>query len=70
MADKGNEGMVYGLSTTVSNLGNPFSRAVSNAIFELFTPKLSDIQKYIEDSHSFRHTVALSFGVSYFFLVF
>ena len=67
MADKGNEGMVYGLLTTVSNLGNPFSRAVSNAIFGLFTPKLSDSQNYIEDSYLFRHTVALSFGISYIF---
>ncbi len=33
MADDGNEGMVYGLLTTVSNLGSPFSRAVGNGIF-------------------------------------
>ena len=65
MADDGNEGMTYGLLTTVSNLGTPFSRAISNQLFSAFTPDLSDSSNYIQDSRRFRHTVAISYGVSY-----
>lgn len=67
MADDGNEGMVYGLLTTVSNLGSPFSRAVGNGIFALFKYNLSDNENYLQDSPKFRNQVALSFGLSYLF---
>merc|ERR1712217_483871 len=69
MADVGNEGMVYGLLTTIHNLGQPFSRAVGNQIFGLFTPDLSDSANYIADTPAFRQTVAWSFGASYAFSV-
>jgi len=67
MADDGNEGLVYGLLTTIANLGGPVANALSNQIFEMFTPALSDDANYIEDSSSFRNTVAESFTLSYFF---
>merc|ERR1712217_78452 len=67
MADVGNEGMVYGLLTTIANLGSPFSRAVGNQIFGLFTPDLSDNDNYVADTGAFRQTVAWSFAVSYAF---
>merc|ERR1712226_1478627 len=59
--------MVYGLLTTISNLGSPFSRAVGNQIFGLFKPNLSDNSNYVADTPEFRDTVALSFGISYMF---
>merc|ERR1711879_596871 len=62
MATVGNEGLVYGLLTTISNLGSPFSRAVGNQIFGLFDPDLSASANYVADSQAFRRTVALSFG--------
>jgi len=67
MADEGNEGMVYGLLTTTANLGEPFGNAISNQLFGLFRPALSDSANYIEDTGRFRQVVALSFVVSYFF---
>lgn len=67
MADKGNEGLTYGLFTTVSNLGSPFSRAIGNQIFGLFRPNLSDADNYKLDTLEFRHTVARSFLLSYAF---
>jgi len=57
MADQGNEGLTYGLFTTVSNLGFPFSRAIGNQIFGLFQPNLSDRENYKLDTMEFRHTV-------------
>merc|ERR1711959_816214 len=47
MAEDGNEGLVYGLLTTISNLGSPFARAIGNQIFGLFTPDLSDSANFI-----------------------
>jgi len=67
MADTGNEGLTYGLLTTISNLGSPFSRAVGNQIFGLFEPNLSDSTNYEADTQEFRNTVALSFVLSYAF---
>ena len=67
MAEDGDEGIVYGLLTTTFNLGSPFAQAISNQLFGLFRPNLSNSSNYIEDTPSFRRTVALSFAVSYFF---
>ncbi|CAE8639232.1 unnamed protein product, partial [Polarella glacialis] len=67
MADKGNEGLTYGLMTTVANLGTPFARAVGNQIFGLFPANLSDAANYVADTQDFRQTVATSFAVSYLF---
>jgi len=66
MADEGNEGMVYGLLTTTANLGEPFGNAISNQLFGLFKPSLSDSANYISDSPTFRAVVGISFVVSYF----
>ena len=54
MANEGNEGMVYGLLTTTANLGEPFGNAISNQLFGLFQPALSDSANYIEDTSRFR----------------
>ena len=42
-------------------------QAISNQLFGLFSPSLSDSSNYIEDEPSFRREVAWSFAVSYFF---
>ena len=45
----------------------PTLQAISNQLFGLFSPSLSDSSNYIEDEPSFRREVAWSFVVSYFF---
>ena len=65
MAEGGDEGIVYGLLTTTYNVGGPFASAISNQLFGLFEPKLSDPKNYVEDRPQFRNTVALSFAVTY-----
>jgi len=67
MADNGNEGLVYGLITTIANLGSPFSRAIGNQIYALFKPDISNRACYYEDSFEFRQVVAMSFLVYYVF---
>lgn len=67
MADDGNEGMVYGLLTTTSNLGGPVARAIGNQLYTVFQPSLSDSANYIRDTTAFRHTVFASFMLSYAF---
>jgi len=67
MSDSHNEGLVYGLLTTIHNLGSPFARAIANQLYVAFTPSLSDSTNYIEDTSEFRTTVANSFTLSYFF---
>jgi len=65
MAEGGDEGLVYGLLTTTSNLGGPVASAISNQLFGLFKPDLSDATNYLEDAPSFRNVVAYSFALSY-----
>ena len=67
MAENGNEGLVYGLLTTVANLGGPFARAIANQLYGLFTPSLGDSDNYIADTPLFRRVVAASFVLSYIF---
>ena len=67
MADEGNEGMVYGLLTTTANLGEPFGNAISNQLFGLFKPSLSEADNYLADTPHFRNVVAFSFLLSYVF---
>ena len=67
MADGGDEGIVYGLLTTTYNIGTPFAQAISNQLFGLWSPSLSDSSNYIDDSPSFRKSVAFSFALSYLF---
>jgi len=66
MAEDGNEGLVYGLITTVANLGSPFARAIGNQVYASFTPSLSNVRNYEDDSDEFRTTVAYSFHLTYF----
>jgi hypothetical protein len=68
MADDGKEGMVYGLLTTMHNLGNPVARAIGNQLYGYsFSPALTNAKNYEEDSPGFRDTVAASFVLSYAF---
>lgn len=67
MADDGNEGLVYGLLTTISNLGYPFARGIGNQLFSIFNPNVSDDNNYIQDTAKFRNTVAITFLISYLF---
>jgi hypothetical protein len=67
MAEKGNEGMVFGLLTTMHNLGLPFAQALANQIFGQFPDSLSDADNYIRDTDSFRTQVAWSFVLTWFF---
>jgi len=68
LAEEGSEGLAYGLLTTLGNLGNPVSTVLSNLIFgHFFHPSLSNAQNYIDDTPSFRWTVASSYLVSYIF---
>ena len=69
MADDGNEGMVYGLMTTMRNCGLPFARAMGNQIFGAFSPSLSDARNYIADSAHFRDVVAGSCALAYAFQI-
>ena len=67
MAEDGNEGLVYGLLTTMANLGEPVAAAVATQLFAMFRPSLSAADNYIRDTPEFRSVVASSFGVSYAF---
>lgn len=67
MAEGGDEGIVYGLLTTTANLGSPFAQAISNQLFGLWRPSLSDSSNYIDDTPEFRRMVFYSFLLSYFF---
>lgn len=66
-AEKDNGGLVYGLLTTAHNLGLAFARPLSNQIFGLFTPSLSDAANFVTDAPSFRTTVFCSFVLGYGF---
>jgi MFS family permease len=67
MAEASNGGLVYGLLTTTANLGAPVANAISVQLFGLFTPKLSDVDNYLQDTPHFRDVVALSMVLSYAF---
>ena len=65
MAPKGQEGITYGMLTTLHNIGGPISRGISNFIFGTFFEGLSDISNYEKDTDAFRNEVAASYGLSY-----
>ena len=71
LANDNNEGLIYGLLTTVSNCGKSIPSAVSNQLFGAFHPALSESANYIAakggDQPCFRRVVAYSFLVSYTF---
>lgn len=50
MAEKGNEGLTYGLFSTANNLGGPVASVIANAVYGLFRPSLSDSANYIQDT--------------------
>ena len=58
---------MYGLLTTISNLGSPFARALGNQIFGQFEG-ISDSKYYTEDTPEFRRRVATTFCLTYFFV--
>ena len=51
--------------TTATNLGGPFATAISNGLFGLFKPSLSDGANYVADTPAFRNQVALSCAIGY-----
>jgi len=65
MAQDGQEGLTYGLMTTLHNLGGPMAQALSNSIFATFRPSLSNPANYKLDTPQVRTTVAASYGLSY-----
>ena len=65
MAPEGKEGVTYGMLTTLSNLGGPISRAVSNLVFGTQFEGLSEAKHFQADTPAFRDEVALSYAVSY-----
>jgi Na+/melibiose symporter-like transporter len=67
IADEGNCGLVAGILATVQSLGDPLSVVLSNQVFGLFKPGLSNRDNYIADTSSFRQTVGMSYALSYLF---
>lgn len=72
VATDNNEGLVYGLLSTIHNCGESLPTAVSNQLFgALFSPALSNSANYIPerggDQLCFRRVVAYSFLVGYAF---
>jgi len=65
LAEDGQEGMVYGLLTTLHNLGGPIARGLSNTLYGVAFDGLSDAANYEKDTSSFRNTVAYSYAVAY-----
>ena len=62
LAEIGNEGVLYGLMTTVSNLPASFGPVVANAIFSHFDV---DEAAIIADSDHVRHQVASTYAIYY-----
>eukprot|EP00931_Biecheleriopsis_adriatica_P100101 TRINITY_DN7513_c0_g1_i11.p1 TRINITY_DN7513_c0_g1~~TRINITY_DN7513_c0_g1_i11.p1 ORF type:complete len:545 (-),score=72.08 TRINITY_DN7513_c0_g1_i11:433-2067(-) len=61
LAEKGSEGISYGLLGTAGCLSKPMGEAASQQLFGLFQPSLSDPANYVADTGAFRRTVASSF---------
>ncbi|TMW57850.1 hypothetical protein Poli38472_013324 [Pythium oligandrum] len=62
LAGMGNEGAVYGLVTTVSNLSSPFSSTISKNVNSLFDVTNLDVQK---DTTHVRWEVTYTIWISY-----
>lgn len=67
ISSEANCGLVAGIIATVQSLGDPLSVVLSNQIFGLFKPGLSNRENYIADTPLFRRTVGMSCGLSYLF---
>ena len=70
-ATDGNEGLVYGLLSTINHCGQSIPGAVSNQLYGAFYPALSNSANYNPDQGGdqpcFRRVVAYSFLVGYGF---
>ncbi|CAK4086455.1 unnamed protein product [Aphanomyces euteiches] len=65
IADVGNEGLIYGLLTTCSNMASPFGSMISNIIGDHFQVKSKQIK---EDSDYTRNQVAYTYIIYYCFV--
>jgi len=70
VADESNCALVIGMLRSISSIGGPLGLLLSNQVFAVFQPSLTERQNYIEDKSSFRWNVAQSFLISYAFAVF
>lgn len=65
----GNEGLVYGLATSLTSLGKGLPNAIGNEVFGSMRPSLSDASNYIPsqggDQKCFRDVVYVSFCMCY-----
>ncbi|KAF0694298.1 Aste57867_14810 [Aphanomyces stellatus] len=67
VADVGNEGMIYGLLTTCSNMATPFGTMITNLISDQFRITEDDV---IRDDKDARDQVAISYAIYYCFTIF
>jgi len=65
LSERGREGMCFGLIATLQNASLPLATVVSNQIYGLFRPNLSELENYMADTPQFRSTVAWSYVLSY-----
>eukprot|EP00439_Symbiodinium_sp_Y106_P027174 s2067_g3.t1 len=65
LAEPGREGLSYGLIGTLQQSALPFATVISNQVYGLFDPKLSNLENYILDTPQFRSTVAWSYVLTY-----
>ncbi|KAF0691873.1 Aste57867_16979 [Aphanomyces stellatus] len=66
VADVGNEGMIYGLLTTCSNMASPFGTMITNVISDQFRITADDIARDDDDA---RNQVASSYAIYYAFTI-
>jgi len=69
VADEDNAGLVGGLLATMYCLSSPFGGILSNQLFGLFTPSLSNRDNFIADTWNFRLNVAMSFFITWGFSI-
>jgi len=69
ISDPDNAGLVGGLLATMYCLAAPFSGILSNQVFGLFTPSLSNRDNFIADTMDFRIKVAISFVITWSFSI-
>ena len=65
LSEPGMEGLCFGLIGTVMHASQPVSAALSNQVFGLFQPSLSQLPNYVADTPEFRTTVAWSYLLAY-----
>lgn len=65
MSEEGKEGLCFGIIGTIFGISHPFATATSTNFFNAAWPGLVQASEYVDDSFSFRNTVATSYAVSY-----